>query len=256
MTTLVDIKRSSSLFHLDYHKYYFLIVQLLYLSSILPSTGGTKLLRNTVIPPLLDVPTYSLATLGTDGKTCMNIITYATPVGIKPERIWTISIYKGTQTHHNFELQKRGVLQLLRRSHSPLVHLLGGKSGRDFDKKGGCAKLGFSWIKQQQQQQQQQTSSQSSTAKEDEIMLLPNCKAYIKVSLQGDLIDAGVHSVALCRVEEMFVLDEEDNVLERCDVDDPILNTKFLRDLGIISAAGRVIEPGHDADDDGQKGIR
>mmetsp|Transcript_28921 Transcript_28921/g.40323 ORF Transcript_28921/g.40323 Transcript_28921/m.40323 type:complete len:248 (-) Transcript_28921:107-850(-) len=240
MATFMNIRKrsliGSSLFHLE--RSLLLLLLQLYLLSILPSTEGrsSKVLRGTVTPPLLDVPTYSLATVGNDGKTCMNILTYATPVGIKPERIWAISIYKGSQTHDNFVIQKRGVLQLLRRSHSPLVRLLGGKSGRDVDKKGGCAKLGFSWIKQQT----------TTIIKEDQIMLLPGCMAYIKVTLQGDLIDAGVHSVALCKVEEMLVLNEDDNVLERFNVEDPILNTRFLRDLGIISEAGRVIEPGHD----------
>jgi hypothetical protein len=42
-------------------------------------------LQSTTTPPLLDVPTYSLATLNEDGSTNMNILTYATPVAIRPD---------------------------------------------------------------------------------------------------------------------------------------------------------------------------
>lgn len=42
----------------------------------------------------LSVPVFSLATINEDGSTNMNIVTYASPVGIKPERLWMISLYK------------------------------------------------------------------------------------------------------------------------------------------------------------------
>lgn len=42
----------------------------------------------------LSVPVFSLATVNEDGSTNMNIVTYASPVGIEPERLWMVSLYK------------------------------------------------------------------------------------------------------------------------------------------------------------------
>ena len=53
-------------------------------------------------PPLLSSPVFSLSTLGADGQTTMNILTYATPVGIKPHRLWAISLFRETQSHANW----------------------------------------------------------------------------------------------------------------------------------------------------------
>lgn len=44
--------------------------------------------------PQLSVPVFSLATVNEDGSTNMNIVTYASPVGIKPERLWMVSLYR------------------------------------------------------------------------------------------------------------------------------------------------------------------
>lgn len=76
----------------------------------------------------------SLATVSADGSTDMNIITYASPVGIRPVRKWVVSLYKKTLTHENliggFDHNKKpnvAVLQLLRKKHEPLVYPLGGQ---------------------------------------------------------------------------------------------------------------------------------
>ena len=53
------------------------------------------LVTGTTTPPLLDVPTYSLATTSVDGRTAMNILTYATPVSATPVRMWVLSLFKG-----------------------------------------------------------------------------------------------------------------------------------------------------------------
>lgn len=42
----------------------------------------------------LNMPVFSLATINEDGSTNMNIVTYASPAGIEPERLWMISLYK------------------------------------------------------------------------------------------------------------------------------------------------------------------
>ncbi len=176
-------------------------------------------LQPTIVPPLIDVPTYSLATKDVEGKTGMNILTYATPINIKPDRIWSLSLYKGTVTHDNFSRTGKGVLQLLAPSHATLVKLLGGSSSRDVDKKLECKKLGIEWV------------SIDSESPE----LLPNCSYYLKVSLVGNLIDCGSHELAICKIESMHIPDEADNADNNA-----YLNTAKLREMGIITKEGRV----------------
>jgi flavin reductase (DIM6/NTAB) family NADH-FMN oxidoreductase RutF len=189
--------------------------------------------------PLLDVPTYSLATLSADGKTGMNILTYATPVSAKPARMWAISLFKGTLSHENFLREKTGVLQLLCPHHTKLVKLLGGRTGKDstVDKAKECSNLGYSWSPYRGEY----------IGKSPE--LLPDCAIYIRIRLEGNTIDAGSHDIAICEVVEMFLADSSvatDNHLET--VEDsrssdivPYLSTAYLRRLGIISEQGRVI---------------
>mmetsp|Transcript_17463 Transcript_17463/g.26514 ORF Transcript_17463/g.26514 Transcript_17463/m.26514 type:complete len:214 (-) Transcript_17463:176-817(-) len=185
----------------------------------------------TDTPPLLDVPTYSLATK--DGeRTGMNILTYATPVSVQPDRIWSIGLYKGTVAHEQFSKTGKGVLQMLKPQHAKLVKLLGGSSGRDVDKREECAKLGFPWI----------TTADDTKNKRGEQMpeLLPDCVYYLELSQVGLLVDCGSHDVAICKVERMYVPSEQES-----DTDDDesyYLNTRSLRNLGIITKQGRAAE--------------
>jgi flavin reductase (DIM6/NTAB) family NADH-FMN oxidoreductase RutF len=182
--------------------------------------GCVQSLQVTSNPPLIDVPTYSLATRGDDGKTGMNILTYATPVSISPDRIWSLGLYKGTVSHENFSKRGEGVLQLLSPKHAKVVKLLGGSSGRDVDKKSECCKLGMSWI----------------SSEEDLPDLLPDCSHYLRISRVGELIDCGSHEIAICKVESMFVPKDTDESSGR----KTNLNTGQLRELGIITEQGRI----------------
>lgn len=188
-------------------------------------------LKVTSTPPLLDVPTYSLATLGQDGKTGMNILTYATPVSVKPVRMWAIGLSRGTVAHENFSKSKEGVLQLLKIPHADLVHLLGGSSGRDVDKQSGCAELGFPWMNDSEWTENECVGLPQ---------LLPDCAYYVHLKLQGELIDAGGHDVAICTVNAMLV-NETDEEEEETDTMTH-LSTASLREMGIISDLGRVLE--------------
>jgi hypothetical protein len=105
----------------------------------------THALQSTLILPLIDVPTYSLAMLDEQGKTNMNIVMYVTPGSITPDRLWCVGVVKSSLTHINFISSKFGILQLLRPQQSSLVKLLGSSSGRDVDKQRECGKLGFEW---------------------------------------------------------------------------------------------------------------
>ena len=93
--------------------------------TVLRSPAMTRLLlvllsshvaASTLVPmeaaPVLTSPVFSLAT-AVDGKTNMNMLTYATPVGIRPQRLWAISLFRKTATHAAWSAGGgRGVLQL------------------------------------------------------------------------------------------------------------------------------------------------
>jgi flavin reductase (DIM6/NTAB) family NADH-FMN oxidoreductase RutF len=179
----------------------------------------TAALQATSTPPLIDVPTYSVATLNEDGSTNMNILTYATPVSARPDRVWSLGLYKETLSYQNFVRNKSCVLQLLTEEHAPLIKLLGGTSGRDVDKRAECAKMGVKWM-------------QDGSDADPEI--LPDCASYLKLSAMNDVIDCGSHAVALCRVDEMLVTGEDSSKLN--------LSTARLRELGIITEQGRVAD--------------
>ena len=176
-------------------------------------------LRETEAPPVLNVPVYSLATLGEDGETNMNILTYTSPVGIRPARLWCISLYRKTKSHENFMARKSGTLQLLMERHAPLTHLLGGQSRRDVDKAAGSKALGFEW--------------QRDDAVEE--LLLPGCAAYIRLVLVGDVVDAGDHDIAVCRLEKILVPASE--------AQGGSMMSAFLREQGLISDKGQAVPP-------------
>jgi flavin reductase (DIM6/NTAB) family NADH-FMN oxidoreductase RutF len=190
---------------------------------LLLSCLGTKFcacsLQAVSTPPLLDSPVYALATLNKDGSTNMNIVTYATPVSIRPDRVWSLGIYKDTLTLDNLLRNPVCVLQLLTESQAKTVTVLGGSSGRDIDKREKCASLGFEWI---------------SLPDDFDVQVIGGCVHYLKLSIKGGLVDAGSHLIVpYCQVEEMYT--EDDNIGVQ-------LSTGKLRELGIINEAGRVTE--------------
>lgn len=177
----------------------------------------------TTTPPLIDVPTFSMATTNEDGTTNMNILTYATPVSVRPDRVWTLGLYKDTLSYANFCRERSCILQLLKEEHIPLIKLLGGSSGTTVDKQEECSKEGFFWGVLSCSDEQQQISTP---------LTLANCAYYLKLAAVGDLVDCGSHAVAVCKVEEMYVSNEEAKTV--------YLSTARLRELGIITDQGRV----------------
>jgi flavin reductase (DIM6/NTAB) family NADH-FMN oxidoreductase RutF len=79
-----------------------------------------------------DLPVYSLVTC-TGGRLNMNICTYVSAISMKPKQ-YLIAVYKDTKTLDNLMAGSTAVLQLLHRSQSGLVNVLGKKSGRNTDK--------------------------------------------------------------------------------------------------------------------------
>lgn len=128
-------------------------------------------------PPPLSLPVYSLSvpyipskaeafnTLSR-AKTSMNIVTYATAASVAPPKLWTVSLYTNTLTHHAFfycsdkipfssecgnQQTRWGILQLLSKHQSALVEILGKHSGIDeknqgYDKEIECMKVGYPWV--------------------------------------------------------------------------------------------------------------
>eukprot|EP00978_Attheya_sp_CCMP212_P039663 scaffold208462_cov68-Attheya_sp.AAC.1 len=208
--------------------------------------SGVSSLHVTSTPPLVDVPVYSMATLnppdktgGTNGgsTTNMNILTYATPVSVRPDRVWALGLYKGTLSHENFSRTRTCILQLLTAKHIPLVRLLGGSSGNDLDKRQECSKLApeLAW-----RESSSSSSGDPSTIcknSEQQPQILPDCAYYLKLTAIGDIVDGGSHDVVICKVEEMLVTDHSNEAMRQ-----EHLSTAKLRELGIITEQGRVAE--------------
>ena len=182
-------------------------------------------------PPVLNSPVYSLATRNDDGSTNMQILTYATPAGVSP-RMWAISLYKPTQTYANFVAQRTGILQQLCRPHASLVYTLGGRSGADVDKAAACKEAGFPW-----------SDATTGTGGDEEAaalpQVLPGCATYLRLVQVGDLVDAGEHALALCRVEAML---EDEGASGGARASEALM-TSELREAGIITDRGKAIEP-------------
>jgi hypothetical protein len=95
------------------------------------------------------------------------------------------------------------------------------------DKAAVCANLGMAW--------QELLDGESETA--NKIAILPGCAYYLKLTLVGDLVDAGSHMIApFCKVEQMWVSDESSTCQD-------YVSTAQLRALGIITEQGRVVAP-------------
>ncbi|KAL1514966.1 hypothetical protein AB1Y20_004042 [Prymnesium parvum] len=171
-------------------------------------------------PPPLNNPVFSLATVGENGLTNMNILTYASPIGITPRR-WVISLVRKSETHRNFAKRRGGVLQLLMAQHGPLIYTLGGCSARDVDKEEACRQLGFQWKK---------------FDGVDE-WLIDDCAVYYRLSMEGDFINAGEHDAAICRLDEVLISDRTEGPAEEA------LSTGDLRALGLVTDTGRAVEP-------------
>ena len=164
----------------------------------------------------------------TKSTTNMNIVTYATPVSVSPDRVWAVGLFKDTLSYHNFCQTRSCILQLLTNKHIPLVKVLGGSSGREVDKQTTCQELGFAW------KQLGEKSDMNMNMNMNMPMVLPGCAHYLKLEAIGELHDCGSHVVAICKVQGMFSSMDHDQAQQ------PHLMTARLRELGIITEQGRV----------------
>mmetsp|Transcript_3725 Transcript_3725/g.9007 ORF Transcript_3725/g.9007 Transcript_3725/m.9007 type:complete len:323 (+) Transcript_3725:152-1120(+) len=230
----------------------------------------------TDVPPLIDVPVWSMATLNDfdddedndeyeyeDGKensepigkrrrrrtTNANILTYATPVSIRPERLYALGLYKPTRSRENLLRERTCVLQLLTEDHVPCVRLLGGTSGADLCKEDTLGDLGV---------ELQELSGSNGYDKGDEgsesndlPRVLPGCVRYLHLTVVGDgpieCADGGgeaSHDVVLCRVQKMWTSASTSSATgEEVPSEQQKrthLSTGRLRELGIITEQGRI----------------
>lgn len=194
---------------------------------------ANALFVRTSTPPLLSSPVFSLATItnrNDDGDTTTttttnhNILTYATPVSVLPDRMWCLGLYKQTLSYENFVRNRCGILQLLTNEHIPYVRLLGGKSGRDISKIEECQRLGCPF------------EALHDDDTDTVYQLISKCQSYIKLIAVGDIVDAGSHAIAICRVDATYTNGGDENASSGH------LATATLRDLGIINEQGRVVD--------------
>ena len=221
------------------------------------STEPTKIsstIRITDVPPLVDVPVWSMATLNDDAgdgqgestrvskaTTNMNLMTYATPVSIRPNRLYALGLYKETKSRDNFLREKTCVLQLLSASddkHIECVRLLGGSSGKDVSKEDELASVHGIELKELACDDDNE-EEQASLPK-----VLSGCVRYLQLSMVGDGVtnyDGGEssHDVVICKVDRIW--------MSSGSVSDPEveggsdhLSTGRLRELGLITEQGRI----------------
>jgi hypothetical protein len=153
----------------------------------------------------------------------MNIITYASPVAISPKRLWSIGLYKKTQTFANWQVERAGVLQLLSPAQDRLVPILGGLSAASSPSKpAACATCGFPW---------NVTTPLPPPPSPSPPPLLPDCVSYVSLKQVGEAVEAGDHQVVLCEVVESWGKSGGEH-----------LTTGVCRAKGLITEQGRVAE--------------
>lgn len=139
--------------------------------------------------------------------------------------MWSLGLFKDTLSEANLRRSGVCVLQLLSEKHKDGIPVLGSVSGRDVDKKAVCRQLGLEW---------------EDLKDEDGFQVLPGCVKYMKLSIQGGVVDAGTHFIVpFCEVVETYTSSEDDDDAATAQQH---LSTGMLRDAGIITEKGRVAE--------------
>jgi len=228
----------------------------------------------TDVPPLVDMPVWSMSTLNDDGGDCdgngdgeenenntnakthlsskttnMNVLTYATPVSIRPNRLYALGLYKETKSRDNFLREKTCILQLLSASndkHIECVRLLGGTSGKVVRKEDELASV--YGIELQTLASDDDGDDDDDENQERLPKVLPGCVRYLQLSMVGDGVtdyDGGEssHDVVICKVDKMWTSSASDSGEHKSDDnnnDRNCLSTGRLRELGLITEQGRI----------------
>lgn len=171
---------------------------------------------NSAIPPL-DVPVWSLSTINQDGSSNMNIMTYASPVStMKPNPIWSLSLYRSTLSYENFNRERVGLLQMLTQEHIGLVELLGKTSGRNINKVNSMMSLGYLF-------------ESFDMGNNRQLLALQNCEFVVR--LKGNELNfaAGDHQVFLCEAQNCIIKSSNEGESKSSR-----LTSGKLRELGLL----------------------
>ncbi|KAF8066304.1 BZW1 [Scenedesmus sp. PABB004] len=137
-------------------------------------------------PPyaLLSTPVYSLASRGAapGSRATLNMITYASPIALRPRRKFALGLYVQSLTYANVKETGRAVLQILPQTAAALTQLLGKTSGRDADKVAELAALGWA------------------VTEEFGLPVLADAIGVVDLRVETDFIPAGDHEVVVCDV--------------------------------------------------------
>ena len=186
--------------------------------------------QRAMIPMKLDVPVWSLSTLNADSTTNMNIVTYATQVGIKPHPVYAISLYKGTVSHSNFIRNGWGALQLLPSSASCSVPLLGKQSGRDVNKMKCLEELGVPLSTLGIGREMPVGRESLQIIRDSPMILIAEYR-----SSEYAAMDVGDHEVMLCEIVDSRGASSSDTDRQDSTTSEvPYLTTQLLRSMNII----------------------
>lgn len=168
---------------------------------------------DTELPPysLLSTPVYSLSTAGdAEGRNAtLNMMTYASPVALRPKRFYAIGLYKQTLSYENMAKTRTGVLQILQQQHAQHFQLLGKTSGRDVDKIAALRSAGV-----------RLTTRHGLTVLEDSLGIM-------HLRMVGDFTPCGDHEVAVCEMVSWETLATEPEQRNP-------LYTGFLKEQGYL----------------------
>jgi flavin reductase (DIM6/NTAB) family NADH-FMN oxidoreductase RutF len=195
--------------------------------------------QRAFFPVKLDVPVWSFATRNVEKTTNMNIVTYATQVGIKPTPVYAISLYKGTLSHQNFMRERWGVLQLLPPAADVVVPLLGKESGKTVDKVGRLKELGVPLAAVHARATNSGGGPATSPANDDDTLLvMTDSPMLLLVEVDGSAsslpVDVGDHDVVLCEVRHVITLPGRGTTVTAGAGGAPYLTTQALRDKGLL----------------------
>jgi len=213
------------------------------LANVPPTMSGLVDQR-AFFPVKLDVPVWSLATRNVGGETTwttnMNIVTYATQVGIKPTPVYAISLYKGTLSHQNFMRERWGVLQLLPPAADVVVPLLGKESGKTVDKVGRLKELGVPLTAVRARATNSGGGPATAHANDDDdtLLVMKDSPMLLLVEVDGFAsslpVDVGDHDVVLCEVRHVITLPGRGTTATTGAGGAPYLTTQALRDKGLL----------------------
>ncbi|WIA22781.1 hypothetical protein OEZ86_009734 [Tetradesmus obliquus] len=174
----------------------------------LPALSG---IPDTELPPyaLLSTPVYSLSSANAAGKTTLNMITYASPIALRPQRKYALGLYVQSMSYQNVKETGRAVLQILQEPHAKLTQLLGKTSGRDVDKVAQLQQQGFA------------------VSEEYGLPVLADAVGVMELKVVSDFIPAGDHEVVVCDVVAWKQLQEDSSSAQP-------LYSGFLRDNGFL----------------------